>query len=144
MTLTNKIRRSLSIAALAAIAAGGAVASAATIGPSEVLLPGAHIPINFAGYKEPADNKLPANHRIIRKQVEVARGERASVVLTAPRGFRPKTIGFAEGGEVGGGLAGTYRSGARSVRVTLHVDTNRVGWGETGHGAVYLLARRAG
>ncbi len=134
------------VAAVAATVAGaalGGVASAATVGPPEVLRPGASIPIDFGGYREPADNKLPANHRIVRVQVDVARGERASTVLTAPKGFRAVTIGFGEGGQIGGAASDAQYPGKRSVRVQLFVNRNLVAKGESGHGTVYLLARRA-
>ena len=147
MTHTHLIRRALSIAALSAAVGGaavGGVATAATIGAPEVLKPGASIPIDFGGYREPADNKLPANHRIVRVGVEVARGERASTVLTAPKGFRAVTIGFGEGDQIGGVASDARYSGKRSVRVRLCANPNLVGKGESGRGTVYLLARRAG
>ncbi len=146
MTLTNHIRKTVSIAALTAVAAGaafGATASAATIGQPEILTPGQRIPIDFGGYKEPADDKLPANYRIVRVKVDVARGERASTVLTAPKGFRAVTIGFGERSQVSGSVTDVNYPGKRSVRVNLHANPNVVAKGDTGHGTLYLLARRA-
>ena len=52
----------------------GFCASAATIGQPEVLGPGTTLPINFAAFKEPADNKLPKNYRIVSKHIEITRG----------------------------------------------------------------------
>ena len=146
MTLSTPVRRILSLAALIAVAASaalGGTASAATIGEREVLRPGAKIPIDFPGYREPANRRLPANYRIVRVPVEVTRGERASTVLTAPRGFRIVTIGFGNGDEVGGSVDDVRYPGKRSVRVNLSVNPNLVDRGETGQGTVYLLARRA-
>jgi hypothetical protein len=145
MTLSSKIRRTASVAALTAIAGSAAVAggaSAATIGRPEVLGPGANLPINFAAFKEPANNKLPANYRIVRESVQVARGENASTVISAPKGFRIVTIGFGDGHQVGGAVNDVHYAGKRSVRVRLFVDRNVVKPGRTGKGTLYLLARR--
>ena len=136
------IRKTLSLAAVTAVAMSGAAASAATIGQPAVAGPGAAIPIDFAGFKEPASDTLPANHRIVRRQVAIERGERASVVLTAPKGFRAVTIGISDGHQIGGVVTDTNYAGKRSVRVRLFVNTNLVDEGETGRGTIYLLARR--
>jgi hypothetical protein len=91
MTLSTRIRRGASLVALTAVAGSAALAgsaSAATIGAPEVSGPGSAIPINFAAFKEPANNKLPKNYRIVRKHVEIARGEKASTVMTAPPASR--------------------------------------------------------
>jgi len=63
MPLNSAIRKHAARAALTAAVASAALtgaAAAATIGSPDVLAPGAKIPINFAGFKEPADNRLPA------------------------------------------------------------------------------------
>ena len=146
MSLTTPLRRYATLAALIATAATAGltgVAAGATIGTPDVLMPGAKIPIDFAGYKEPADDRLPANHRIVRVHVEVARGERPTTVLTAPKGFRAVTIGMGAGGQVGSVVTDTHYPGKRSVRVKLFVNPNTVAKGQTGRGTVYLLARRA-
>ena len=145
MTLSTKIRRTASLAALTAVAASAALAgpaSAATIGQPEVLGPGTTLPIDFAAFKEPANNKLPANYRIVREHVEIARGEKASTVISAPRGFKIVTIGFGDGHRVGGAVNDVHYAGKRSVRVRLFVDRNVVKPGQTGKGTLYLLARR--
>jgi hypothetical protein len=145
MTLSTKIRRTASLAAVTAITGSAALAggaSAATIGQPEVLGPGASLPINFAAFKEPANNKLPANYRIVRESVEVARGESASTVISAPKGFKIVTIGFGDGHQVGGAVNDVHYAGKRSVRVRLFVDRNVVKPGRTGKGTLYLLARR--
>ena len=146
MSLSTTIRRTASIAAIAAVAGTGALAgnaSAATIGQPEVLGPGTTLPIDFAAFKEPANNKLPTNHRIVRKHVEVLRGEKPTTTMTAPKGFRIVTIGFGDGGQVGGVVRDTGYAGKRSVRVKLYVNANKVAKGQTGNGTLYLLARRA-
>jgi hypothetical protein len=146
MSLTTTIRRTASIAALTAVAGTGALAgtaSAATIGQPEVLAPGTTLPINFAAFKEPADNKLPKNHRIVREHVEVTRGEKPTTVMTAPKGFKIVTIGFGDGGQVVGAVTNTAYAGKRSVRVRLFVNPNKVAKGQIGKGTLYLLARRA-
>ena len=98
MNLSTTIRRTASIAALTAVAGTGALAgtaAAATIGQPKVLGPGTTLPIDFAAFKEPANNKLPKNYRIVREHIEVARGEKPTTVITAPKGFKIVTIGFA-------------------------------------------------
>jgi hypothetical protein len=146
MTLSTTIRRTASIAAITAVAGTGALAgtaSAATIGQPEVLGPGTQLPIDFAAFKEPADRKLPKNFRIVREHVEVVRGEKPTTVMTAPKGFKIVTIGFGDGGQVGGVVRDTGYAGKRSVRVKLFVNPNKVAKGQTGKGTLYLLARRA-
>jgi hypothetical protein len=146
MTLSSSIRKGVSLAALTAIAGSAALsgsAAAATIDRPVVLGPSARIPIDFAGYKEPADRRLPRNHRIVRVHVELERGERASTVLTAPKGFRAVTIGFGDGHRIGGVVADVDYPGKRSVRVKLFVNRAAVAAGETARGTLYLLARRA-
>jgi len=146
MTIRTTIRRTLSLAALTAVAGSAALsasASAATIGPAEVLVPGARIPINFAAFKEPADNKLPKNYRIVRKSIELARGEKASTVMTAPQGFEIVTIGLGDGRQVGGAVDDVKYPGKRSVRVRLFTNNSVVKQGQTGKGTLYILARRA-
>ena len=146
MSLSNTVRRTASLAALTAVAGSAALAgsaSAATIGAPEVSGPGAAIPINFAAFKEPSNNLLPKNYRIVRKHVELTRGEKASTVMTAPKGFEIVTIGLGEGRQIGGVVNDTHYSGKRSVRVKLFTNNSVVEQGETGQGTLYILARRA-
>ena len=146
MNLSTTIRRTASIAALTAVGGTGALAgtaSAATIGQLEVLGPGTTLPIDFAAFKEPANNKLPKNYRIVREHIEVARGEKPTTVMTAPKGFEIVTIGFGDGGQVGGAVANTGYAGKRSVRVKLFTNNSVVKQGQTGKGTLYILARRA-
>jgi hypothetical protein len=141
MTLSSRIRKTLSLAALTAIAGSAALssaASAATIGPPVVVGPGGHIPIDFAGYREPTDKTLPKNFRIVRVHVELARGEHTSVLLTAPKGFRAVTIGMGEGGHLGAVVDDVHYPGKRSVRVKLFASKSTVA-----KSTLYLLARRA-
>jgi hypothetical protein len=146
MTLSTRIRRGASLVALTAVAGSAALAgsaSAATIGAPEVSGPGSAIPINFAAFKEPANNKLPKNYRIVRKHVEIARGEKASTVMTAPAGFEIVTIGMGDGHQVGGVVDDVHYPGKRSVRVRLFTNNSVVKQGQTGKGTLYILARRA-
>jgi hypothetical protein len=146
MTLSTKIRRSVSLVAVGAVVGSAALAgsaSAATIGAPEVAGPGSAIPINFAAFKEPASNKLPKNYRIVRKHIELARGEKASTIMTAPKGFEIVTIGLGEGGRVGGVVDDVHYPGKRSVRVRLFTNNSVVKQGQTGKGTLYILARRA-
>jgi hypothetical protein len=146
MTFTSTIRKTLSLAALTAVAGSAALsatASAATIGPAEVLGPGSRIPINFAAFREPADEKLPKNYRIVRKQIELARGEKASTLMTAPAGFKIVTVGMANIRQVGGVVDDVHYPGKRSVRVRLFTSNSAVAKGKTGKGTLYILARRA-
>ena len=146
MTLIPSLRKSAALAALTAVAGSAALsgsAAAATIDRPVVLGPGQRIPIDFGGYEEPADRKLPRNHRIVRVHVELERGERASTVLTAPKGFRAMTIGFGDGHQIGGVVEDVDYPGKRSVRIKLFVNNRAVAEGETARGTLYLLARRA-
>jgi hypothetical protein len=146
MTLSTTFRRTVSLVALSAVAGSAALAgsaSAATIGAPEVQGPGARIPINFAAFKEPANNLLPKNYRIVRKHVELARGEKASTVMTAPAGFKIVTIGLGEGNQVGAAVDDVHYSGKRFVRVRLFTNNAAVAKGRTGQGTLYILARRA-
>jgi hypothetical protein len=146
MTLSTKIRRGASLVALTAVAGSAALAgsaSAATIGAAEVAGPGSHIPINFAAFKEPANKVLPKNYRIVRKHIELARGEKASTVMTAPKGFKIVTIGFGDGHQVGGVVDDVRYPGKRSVRVRLFTNNASVAQGQTAMGTLYILARRA-
>jgi hypothetical protein len=146
MTFSTKIRRSASLVALTAVAGSAALAgsaSAATIGAPEVQGPGARIPINFAAFKEPANNLLPKNYRIVRKHVELARGEKASTVMTAPAGFKIVTVGMGDGHQIGGVVDDTRYGGKRSVRVRLFTNNAIVKQGATGQGTLYILAKRA-
>jgi hypothetical protein len=146
MTLPSRIRKIATLTALTAVAGSAALAgsaSAATIGTPEVAGPGSRIPINFAAFKEPSNNLLPKNYRIVRKHIELARGEKASTVMTAPKGFEIVTIGLGEGRQIGGAVDDTHYSGKRSVRVRLFTNNAVVKQGETGQGTLYILARRA-
>ena len=146
MTLTRRLRTTAAVAAIAAVGATGALAgpaSAATIGSPEVLLPGASLPIDFAAFKEPADHKLPKNYRIVRKHVELARGEKASTVMTAPAGFKIVTAGIGNGHQVGAAVDDRGYAGKRSVRLRLFTNTRALAQGQTAKGTVYVLARRA-
>ena len=146
MTIASRARKIVALTALTAVAGSAALAgsaSAATIGSPEVAGPGAPIPINFAAFKEPASNKLPKNYRIVRKHVELARGEKASTVMTAPKGFAIVTIGFGDGHQVGGVVNDVHYGGKRSVRVKLFTNNAAVKQGQTGKGTLYILAQRA-
>ena len=146
MTISSRIRKIASLTALTAVAGSAALAggaSAATIGSAEVAGPGARIPINFAAFKEPANNKLPKNYRIVRKHIELARGEKASTVMTAPAGFEIVTIGLGESRQVGAAVDDVHYSGKRSVRVRLFTNNAVVKQGQTGKGTLYILAKRA-
>ena len=146
MTLSSHIRKIATLTALTAVAGSTALAgsaSAATIGTPEVAGPGSHIPINFAAFKEPANDLLPKNYRIVRKHIELARGEKASTIMTAPQGFKIVTIGLGESRQVGAAVNDVHYPGKRSVRVRLFTNNAVVKQGETGKGTLYILARRA-
>jgi hypothetical protein len=147
MQLPTTLRRTASLAALTTVTGSAALAgtaSAATISKAEVLTPGARIPVNFAGYTEPANKRLPANHRIVAAKATVERDERPTTVLTAPKGFELVTIGHREGGDLAPQITHDFDYvGKRSVRVTLVVNRNEVSAGETAEDTVYALARRA-
>lgn len=146
MTLSTRLRRTLSLTAIAAVAGSAALAgtaSAASFQKDPVVRPGATIPVDFPGYKEPADKKLKGGYRIVVVRASVARGEQASTTITAPKGFKLVTLAFSHDSQLGGRTENVY-VGRRSVRLTLFADTNRVAVGETGHATIYALARHDG
>lgn len=120
---------------------GGSVA-AVIFGERTIFGPGTRIPTDFPGYGEPADGRLPANHRIVRYRVRAARGDGARMTLFAPDGFRIVALGAAEGGAVTAKVRDASYRGKRAVRVTLAVDPSR-GANDVATGTIYLLARRA-
>jgi hypothetical protein len=136
------------IAARAVLLAGLASATlasgaqAASISTPEVIRPGATIPVDFPGYREPADGRLPAGYRIVRRTATIARGERMTVVMSAPRRFRIVTFAVAERGEVGFAAVDRDYPGERSTRVRMYAVNSRLAVGEIGRGVIYLLARR--
>jgi hypothetical protein len=145
MQLTTSLRKTASLVAVTAVAGSAALAGAApaaTYENARVITPGATLPVDFAGYKEPASNRLPANHRIVAVDATIARDERAQKVITVPKGFRIVAIGFAERGRIGGRTENDY-AGKRSMRLTLFADRNRVAPGQDATGTIYVLARRA-
>jgi hypothetical protein len=143
MQITTSLRRTAALAGLTAVAAAApaAVSSAATYDNARVIKPGATLPLDFAGYREPANNKLAANHRIVAVDATIGRDEKASRIVTVPKGFRIITLGIA-GSEIGGRTENDY-VGRRSVRLTLFVDRNEVAAGQSADGTIYVLARRA-
>jgi hypothetical protein len=146
MHLTTTVRRAVAAVALAAVAGAGALAgtaSAATFEKSAVLAPGATIPVDFPGYREPADNRLKGGYRIVVVNAAVARDEHATTTITAPKGFRLVTLAFDHESQLGARTENVY-VGRRSVRLTLFADRNRVAPGQVGHATIYALARRGG
>ena len=141
MSLPSSLRRPVAAAALGAalLTASAGVAGAATISDPVVVKPGAKIPIDFAGYKEPANDRLPANFRIVERKVELQQGERAKVRLTAPDGFRLVTLGMSEGVRVGAVVNDVNYSGKRAV--TLKVRASK--GDDNPRFTVYALAKRA-
>src|SRR3954471_7791738 len=127
LTMNAKVRKIASLAALSAVAGSAALAgpaSAATFGQPVVSGPSEHIPFNFAAFKEPADMKLPKNYRIVRVSAELAKGETASTVLTAPKGFGVVPIGMGPGHQIGASVYDVDYAGKRSVRVKVYSAKN--------------------
>jgi hypothetical protein len=148
MQLSTTIRRTAALTALTAVAGSAALAggaSAATVDRPVVTGPTETIPVDFPGYREPADNHIAKNFRIVAVHAQVARGERPTTVVTVPRGFGIVTVGLKEGSEIGAQLTNAKRgyAGRRSVRLTLEASRTKVAAGETGDGTVYVLAKRA-
>jgi len=144
MNLTASLRRTAALAALTAVAGSAALAgsaSAAIITKEPVLTPGATIPVDFPGYKEPADNRLKANYRIVVVRATIARNERVQTIVTAPQGFKLVTLGLVEGAQVGFRTENDY-VGKRSVRLTLGTNRAKVAAGQNGTADIYALARR--
>lgn len=128
-------------AAGSAALAGGA--SAASISTPETIRPGAAIPVDFPGYDEPPSNRLPGGFRIVERTARLVRGERSTIVMSAPRSFRIVTFAVGERSEVGFAALDPAYPGERTTRIRLHAVGRRLAPGETGSGAIYLLARRA-
>ena len=146
MHLTTTLRRSAAAVALAAVTASAGLAgaaSAATVEKTAVLAPGATIPVDFPGYRAPASNRLKGGYRIVVVHAEVARDEKATTTITAPKGFRLVTLAFDRQSQLGGRTENVY-VGKRSVRLTLFADRTRVAAGPTGEATIYALARRGG
>jgi hypothetical protein len=146
MHLTTTIRRGAALAALTAVAGSAALAggaSAATFEKGAVLTPGATIPVDFPGYREPANNKLKGGYRIVVVRAAIARDEHATTTITAPKGFKLVTLAFDHASQLGARTENVY-VGKRSVRLTLFADRNHVAAGQTGHATIYALARRGG
>ena len=144
MQLTSSLRRTAALAGLTAVAAvamPAAGASAATFDNVRVIKPGATLPLDFPGYREPANDRLPTNHRIVAVDATIGRDEKASRIITVPKGFRILTLGIA-GDHLGGRAENDY-VGKRSVRLTLFADRNEVAAGQSAHSTIYVLARRA-
>jgi hypothetical protein len=146
MHLTSTLRRGAALVALTAVAGSTALAgtaSAATVEKGAVLAPGATIPVDFPGYREPANNKLKGGYRIVVVRAALARDEKATTTITAPKGFRLVTLAFGHDSQLGARSENVY-VGKRSVKLTLFADRNHVAPGETGHATIYALARRGG
>jgi hypothetical protein len=146
MQLTTNLRRAGALAALTAVAGSAALAggaSAATFEKAPVVKPGATIPVDFPGYREPANNKLKGGYRIVVVRAAVGRDEKATTTITAPKGFKLVTLAFDHASQLGARTENVY-VGKRSVRLTLFADRNRVAAGETGHATIYALARHDG
>jgi hypothetical protein len=146
MHLTSTLRRGAALVALTAVAGSTALAgtaSAATFEKGAVLAPGATIPVDFPGYREPANNKLKGGYRIVVVRAALARDEKATTTITAPKGFKLVTLAFDHASQLGARTENVY-VGKRSVRLTLFADRNRIAAGEQGHATVYALARRGG
>jgi len=146
MHLTTTVRRGAALAALTAVAGSAALAgsaSAATFEKRAVLAPGATIPVDFPGYREPANNKLKGGYRIVVVRAALARDERATTTITAPKGFKLVTLAFDHASQLGARTENVY-VGKRSVRLTLFADRNHFGAGQTGRATIYALARRGG
>jgi hypothetical protein len=143
MQLTTSLRRAGALVALAAVAGSTALAgaaSAATFERAAVIKPGATIPVDFPGYREPVGNKLKGGYRIVVVRAAVARDEKATTTITAPKGFKLVTLAFDDASQLGGRTENAY-VGKRSVRLTLFANRNRVAAGGTGHATIYALAR---
>ena len=140
------LRSTAALGALLAVTGSAALAggaSAASISTPQVIRPGATIPVDFPGYDEPVSNRLPGRHRIVKRVARLVRGERSTVVMTAPQGFRIVTFAVSERSKVGFSALDPDYPGRRSTRIRLHAVDRRVARGESGSGAIYLLARRA-
>jgi len=146
MRLSLPLRRTAALAAIVASVGSAGLAgsaSAASISTPTVLRPGASSPINFAGYKEPSNNKLPKDFPIVRREAKLVRGEQQTIVMSAPQGFRIVGLGLSEKSQVGFVALNRDYPGRRSTRVQMYSVNSRLAPGETGTGTIYLLARRA-
>lgn len=141
MSLTSSLRRAVAAALGAALlTATTGVAGAATISDSVVVKPGAKIPIDFPGYKEPANGKLPANFRIVQRTVDLRHGERAKVRLTVPEGFRLVTFGLSERSGLSARVTDIEYVGKRAVTLQARAHTEG---NDSTRFTVYALAKRA-
>src|SRR5512133_2077083 len=102
MSLSASVSRPAAAVALGAAlltTAFSGVAGAATISKQAVLGPGAKIPIDFAGFSEPSNNRLPSGYVIVKRTVTMGEGEihldgrPITTKLTAPKGYTLLTLG---------------------------------------------------
>ena len=140
-TLAHRAALAALVAAIGSAAIAGG-ASAASISTPETIRPGAAIPLDFPGYDEPASNRLPGGFRIVKRTARLLRGERSTVVMSAPRDFRIVTFAVGERSAVGFAALDPAYPGERTTRIRLYAVNSRLAPGETGAGAIYLLARR--
>src|SRR3954453_10235298 len=104
MQLTTTPRRGAALAALAAITGSAALAgtaSAATFEKGPVLAPGATIPVDFPGYREPGDKKLKGGSGIVEVRAPLARDERSTMTIMAPKCFKFVTLAFDLASQLG-------------------------------------------
>jgi hypothetical protein len=147
MSLSASVRRPAAAVALGAAlltTAFSGVAGAATISGQKVLHPGAKIPIDFAGFDEPSNNRLPSGYVIVKRTITMHEGEihldgrPITTKLTAPKGYTLLTLG--DKGRIDW-RAMSRPQGKRSV--TLKLDASGDDPGKTtGSGTVYALAKR--
>lgn len=137
----------------AALALGAAVlstalagtAGAATISKQTTLKPGATIPVDFAGFREPSNNKLPSGYVILRRTATIHPGEihldgrPITAKITAPSGYT--LLSTAQKGRIDWRAPSSSFIGKRSVTVKLTANADDPGK-DTASGTYYLLARR--
>jgi hypothetical protein len=148
MPLSPSVRRPAAAAALGAAlltTAFAGVAGAATISKQATLKPGATIPVDFAGFKEPANNKLPSGYVILKRtatmhpgEVHVFNGKPITAKITAPTGYTLLTV--KEKGRVDWRAPSGF-IGKRSMTVTLTSESVDPGK-DTASGTYYVLAKR--
>jgi hypothetical protein len=148
MSRTASVRRPLAVAALGAAlvsASFAGVAGAAKTSDPSTLRPGATIPVDFAGYSEPSNDKLPSGYVIVKRTVTMQEGEihldgrPITVRLTAPKGYQLVAVG--DKGKIRWAASPLRYGGKRAVTLRLTADGHDAGK-STETGTFYALAKR--
>jgi hypothetical protein len=148
MSLSSSLRRPVAAAALGAAlvsASFAGAAGAATISDQSVIHAGSKIPVDFAGYGEPSNNRVPSGYVIVKRTASMGEGEihldgrPITARLTAPKGYTLVAVGSK--GRLDWRAAPSHYLGKRAVTLTLTAPSEDPGK-QTATSTFYGLAKR--